>query len=69
MKQIREEAVQEAAKQKQQEVKRFLKKNLSGAIYKKWENDISDLEKSDECILREGDLSLSEWLFYTEYAG
>lgn len=50
MKQIREEAVQEAAKQKQQEVKRFLKKNLSGAIYKKWENDISDLEKSDECI-------------------
>ncbi len=56
MKQIREEAVREAAKQKQQEVKRFLKKNLSGAIYKKWKNDISDLEKSDECIRPEGEI-------------
>lgn len=56
MKQIREEAVQEAAKQKQQEVKRFLEKNLSGALYKKWADDISDLGQSDACIRPEGEI-------------
>lgn len=56
MKRIRKIILREATAAKTDEVKNFLRNNLSDELYEKWKTEINKLDGSSECIRQDGEV-------------